>query len=214
MCNLYTLKAERWEIDAHFRAAQEWRERVQDTPFEAPNYAEEVYPGYTGLVFADSGLRAMTWGFPRKAVSKRTGKPIKPTATNNARDDQLLNPRGMWLYSFEERRCLMPMTAYAEAEGPDGHCTRTWISVPDSPVFACAAIWKHSEEWGEVYSMVTTRPPPSTEAVHDRAPLILRPEDYRQWLYGSPEDALELCQPYGGAVTIDQTSEPWRKATI
>jgi len=204
MCNLYTLGATRDEVAAYFRSIANWRREVQ---VAAANHAQDVYPGYPGLVLAGNELRAMNWGFPLAQVSTRTGKPIKPKTVNNARDDKLSTY--MWRYSFEERRCLMPMTAYAEAEGPPGRMTRTWISTPDSPIFACAAIWKHSDEWGEVYSMVTTPPPPSTAEVHDRAPLILRRQDYRQWLEGTPDEAFALCVPYGGPVLIDRTVEPW-----
>jgi hypothetical protein len=36
-------------------------------------------------------LEAMTWSFPRHALSKRTGLPLKPKPVNNARDDKLLS---------------------------------------------------------------------------------------------------------------------------
>ena len=203
MCNLYTLKAERWEIDAYFQANDVWRREIENTP----NYAAEVYPGYPGLVLVEGVLQTMNWGFPLPQKSKKTGNPIKPKAVNNARTDKLGTP--FWKSSFEHRRCLIPVTAFAEAEGEAGSMTRTWISRPDAPIFACAAIWRNSEEWGEVYSMVMTDPCDATACVHDRMPVMLREEDQKRWVEGSPAEAFELCVPWAGEVTIERTDVPW-----
>jgi putative SOS response-associated peptidase YedK len=46
----------------------------------------------------------------------------------------------MWRYSFAERRCLIPLTAFAEAKGEKGAKTCTWFSLPDKPIFAVAGI--------------------------------------------------------------------------
>src|SRR3546814_3390278 len=91
----------------------------------------------------------MTWGFPRHSVNQRTGKPNKPNPVNNARDDKLLSARGMWRPWFlnPEHRCLIPITAFAEAVGPQGKMTRAWISIADQPIAACAGLWRPSDEW-------------------------------------------------------------------
>lgn len=87
--------------------------------------------------------------------------------------------------------------------------TRTWISLPDQPIFSCAGIWRWSDEWGEVYSMVMTDPCKATVCVHDRMPVILKPQDHRIWTDGCAGEAMELCAPYAGAVEIERTREPW-----
>jgi putative SOS response-associated peptidase YedK len=58
---------------------------------------------------------------------------------NNTRADKL--DSFMWRYSFAKRRCLMPVTQFAEAEGDAGNKIRTWFALPDEPVFAVAGIW-------------------------------------------------------------------------
>lgn len=50
----------------------------------------------------------MTSGFPL-ALTGKQGQKLKPRPVNNARSDKL--DSFMWRYSFEERRCLIPMTA-------------------------------------------------------------------------------------------------------
>lgn len=171
------------------------------------NRGELVYPGYPGLVVAAGEVRTMNWGFPL-ALTGKNGQKLKPRPVNNTRSDKL--DSFMWRYAFQERRCLIPVTAFAEAEGPKGSMTRTWLSLPDQPLFACAGIWTDSPEWGPVYSMVMTEACVPVSQVHDRMPVILRPEDYEHWLHASSEDAKVLCVPWAGEVTIERTGEPWR----
>jgi putative SOS response-associated peptidase YedK len=174
----------------------------------APNFAAEVYPKYTGIVVAEGEVRTMTWGFPRHAVSKKTGKPLKPTATNNARDDKLRgNP--MWRDSFRDRRCLIPVTAWAEAEGAAGQMTRTWYSLPDQELFAVAGIWRPTDEWGNAYSMVMVDGCEQMADVHDRMPTILAEADWATWTDGSPDEAFALCQTWAGLLIVDRTLERW-----
>ena len=130
-----------------------WRVCSVPLSMQPDNAAAEVYPGYPGLVFARGELRSMVWSFPLSMKGK-SGQPLKPKPVNNTRADKL--DSFMWRYSFAERRCLIPVTKFAEAEGEKGAKTRTWFSLPDEPVFAVAGIWRDSDEWGPAYSMVMT----------------------------------------------------------
>lgn len=198
MCNLYELGLTSEQIADIFRVIKRKR---------SENRNRLVYPGYPGLVVARGEVQQMSWGFPLPQVSKKTGKQIKPRAVNNARTDKLTTP--FWRSSFEQRRCLIPVEAFAEAEGEYGSKTRTWLSLPDQPVFACAGIWRPSDEWGDVYSMVMTDPCPQSAEVHDRMPVILSPEQWRSWTDGTPAEAYGLCVPYTGMMAINRTAEPW-----
>ncbi len=196
MCNLYRMTKATSEVAKLFGVV-------------APgglNAAEEVYPGYPGLVFDGTALRSMGWGFPL-SVKGKSGRMLKPRPVNNTRSDKL--DSFMWRYSFAERRCLIPLTAFAEAEGPKGGKTRTWFSLPDQPVFTIAAIWRDSDEWGPVYSMVMTDAAPAMEGIHDRSPVIVSPDDRAQWINAAPDMAKELCAPYRGAIAMARTEEPW-----
>ena len=198
MCNLYRMTKATDEVAKWFDAANATR---------GANFGDEVYPGYPGAVVVEGELQRMTWGFPLAQKSKRTGEPLKPRPVNNARTDKL--DSFMWRYSFQERRCLIPLTAWAEAEGPKGAMTRTWLNLPDQPIFACAGIWRTSDEWGDVYSMVMTDSCGVAAECHDRMPVILDREHYGDWVTGTAEAARSLCVPYQGELRIDRTAEPW-----
>lgn len=200
MCNLYATKKSAAEIARLFHVE----------PPHNLNFAEQVYPGYSGLVIADGDVRSMIWGFPFQQTSKKTGKLLKPKPVNNTRTDKL--DTFFWRYSFEERRCLIPVSAFAEAEGPRGAMTRTWITLPGEEVFTVAGIWRDSEEWGACYSMLMTEANEQISTVHNRMPVILDSVSERaQWLEGTPRQAKEVCVPFKGELSIERTEERWAK---
>ena len=199
MCNLYRLTQSKAEIAHLFDAI------VQDSA-AGGNAPEMVYPGYPGLVVADGSLRQMTWGFPLARVGAK-GQPLKPKPVNNARADKLGS--GFWKASFRDRRCLIPVSSFAEAEGPKGGKTRTWFSLPDADALAVAGFWRPSDEFGDAYTMVMTEACQMVGPVHDRMPVILRKEDWPAYLSGDPQAAFELCVPYTGDMAMDRTAEPW-----
>ena len=171
------------------------------------NFGAEVFPGYPGLVIASGQLKQMSWGFPL-VLKGKSGQPLKPKPVNNARTDKLES--FFWRHSFEERRCLIPVTAWAEAQGPKGGKTRTWMSLPEAELFACAGVWRSSDEFGSCYSMVMTDSAGSAaQDVHSRMPVLLSQADYEGWVSGSPEEAKALCRPWAGDLKIDHTDQPW-----
>lgn len=200
MCNLYRMTKAPDEVARLFPA----------TVGQIGNAGGEIYPGYPGLVVAAGELRSMTWGFPLKLKDARPGSKARPV--NNARADKL--DSFMWRYSFQERRCLIPVTEFAEAEGERGAKTRTWFRLPDQDVFAVAGLWRDTPEWGPAYSMVMTEACIHVADVHDRMPVILRRQDWADWLDGPPDSATLLCRPYPDLMVKERTSDPWvRRST-
>ena len=203
MCNLYRMTKTVDEIAGLFDAID---------ALQGANFGEEVYPGYPGLVVAPDAqakpkVGTMSWGFPL-VMKGKGGQPLKPKPVNNARTDKL--DSFFWRSSFERRRCLIPLTAWAEAQGAKGAKTRTWLSLPDTETFAAAGVWRKSDEFGTCYSMVMTDSAGSAaESVHSRMPVLLSPEDYGLWMSGSPEEAKSLCKPWKGDITIEATDQFW-----
>lgn len=208
MCNNYAARKSAAEVAAHFG--------VKPPNIASFNAAEDIYPGYSGMVVRSEEsvrrLEAMTWGFPHRPRDMKPGS--KPLKVNNARDDQLANPRGLWKNSFEKRRCLIPLTAWAEAEGPKGSMTKTWLSLHGADLFAAAGVWRPTDEWGDAYSMVMTNACAQMTGIHTRMPVIVRPEHYNLWMLGSPEDAMGLVQTCDDTLHIDRTPELWFKKKV
>ena len=194
MCNLYRMTKSADEVARLFGAAVG----------KVGNAGGEIYPGYPGLVVAGGELRSMTWGFPL-VMKGKNGQPLKPRPVNNTRADKL--DSGFWKPSFQQRRCLIPVTEFAEAEGEKGAKTRTWFALPDEPVFAVAGIWRDTAEWGPAYSMIMTEACIHVADVHDRMPVILEQSDWSDWLDGPPDHARLLCRPYPELMVVNRTTE-------
>lgn len=196
MCNLYRLTTPAEAVAALFGAQLN----------AGTNFAEEVYPGYPGLVIAEGKAQAMAWGFPLVLTGKH-GQKLKPKPVTNAREDKLNT--AFWRDSFAKRRCLVPINAWAEAEGQKGRMTRTWYSLPGGEPFAIAGIWRPTADWSNAYSMVMVDGSAQMAVEHDRMPTILHKEDWSKWTDGSPEEAFALCRTWNDDLTVDRTSEPW-----
>lgn len=205
MCNLYRMTKTQDEIAQLFGVVDSGR---------PSNFGEEVYPGYPGLVVAANAegqyqVGSMSWGFPL-VMQGKNGQPLKPKPVNNARTDKL--DGFFWRASFERRRCLIPINAWAEAQGAKGAKTRTWLSLANTKTFSAAGVWRRSEEFGACYSMVMTESAGSeADRVQSRMPVFLSPQDYGLWVSGSSDDAKALCKPWNGAITIEVTDQPWTR---
>lgn len=196
MCNLYRMSASAGEVAKLFGVSEP----------NGLNAGSEIYPGYPGLVVAEGELRQMVWGFPLSMKGKQ-GQPLKPKPVNNTRTDKLSSP--FWKASFVNRRCLIPVTRFAEAEGPKGGKTRTWFSIPAEEIFCAAGIWRDSAEWGASYSMIMTDANETMSSFHNRMPVLLKKEDQEVWSSADPDAAFELCRPFEGDLVVDRTDDPW-----
>lgn len=197
MCNLYRMTKGTAEVAALFA--------VEDAA-AGTNFAAELYPGYPGLVVEGGRLRAMNWG-PPVVLTGKQGQKLKPKPVTNARDDKLLTP--FWRDSFARRRCLIPVTQWAEPQGPAGRMTRSWYSLPGVEVMVFAGLWRPTAEWGDCYAMVMVDSSPAMAEVHDRMPVILAPDSWEQWTSGSIDHALDLCQTWRGPLLADHTGDRW-----
>jgi putative SOS response-associated peptidase YedK len=195
MCNLYRMTKGPAEVAGLFAAGT----------VSLDNVGSEVYPGQAGFVIARGTVRSMAWGFPM-AMRGSAGQPLRPSPVNNTRADELDSL--FWRSSFEERRCLIPMTAFAMAHGPIGKKTRAWLCLPGQEAFTCAGIWRDSDEWGPVYSLVMTEARVHMAAIHDRMPVILPPGDRALWTGAPTAEARALCVPWAAELAIYHTAVP------
>lgn len=74
-----------------------------------------------------------------------------------------------------------------------------------------AGLWRDTPEWGPAYTMVMTEACQHVADVHDRMPVILRRDDWSDWLDGAPDKAGLLCRPYPEMVVCERTGESWNK---
>jgi putative SOS response-associated peptidase YedK len=113
-------------------------------------------------------LDVMHWGFPPPPKSRAPVTNVRNLASPFWRS-ALKNP---------ERRCLVPVTKFCESEGERGSKREHWFSLPSSPVFAFAGIWRPTEA-GKAIAFFTCEPNPLVAPIHPKAmPVVLHDDDY------------------------------------
>ena len=163
-----------------------------------------IFPGHTAPIIKQSAdgereLVLRSWGF----ILLRDG--YAPKRVTNTRDDKVESK--FWKDSFEQRRCLVPATAFCEPD--EGKPARWhWFALngeEERPLFAFAGIYR---QWKgpikkagpnvdiEVYSFMTTLPNALTTTInHERSPVLLTDEEqFSTWLTGSPKEAFGLIR--------------------
>jgi len=160
-----------------------------------------------GTILLRDGTRRferLRWGL----VPAWWSKPLKELrlATFNARAETV-DTKPFFRGAFRRRRCLIPVSGYYEwqyLDGPKKPQPWYFTAADGSPVLTTAGLW---DEWRDRQSgetvrsctMIITDSNQFVAEVHDRMPVLLRPQQFDAWLDGSagkevlvpaPEDML------------------------
>jgi len=139
------------------------------------------------------------WGFIMMIAGKSLDVDGRPKRVRrdvfNAMSEKLTSSFS-WKWSFNERRCLIPMSSWDEWPETAAGKQRVRVSMPSEPVFAAAGLYDVSADPKTgakvpVFTMCTVPPNEFLGTVHDRAPMVLLPSQYEAWLAGGA-DALRL----------------------
>ena len=202
MCNRYQ-PGERHRIEKLFGARPLREFNAGPDPAHPRDPAWVIRKGEDGLV-----LDQMTWGFP-VVLRGKSGQMLKPKAVNNARFDKL----GAYWRQWAERpwnRCLIPTARFAEAVGPTGRMTETWLSIREQEIFAWAGLWRDTDEWGTCYTGVMTDAAPELASIHDRCPVIIGPEEWQAWLTAPLGELRRFDRPWPASeMAVEATEQLW-----
>jgi putative SOS response-associated peptidase YedK len=103
--------------------------------------------------------------------------------------------------AFRKRRCLIPATGFYERQATAGGKQPFHFRLLDGRPFAFAGLWERWEKGGEpveTCAILTTEANAVVRPVHERMPVILRPEDFAAWLDARrpPAELHALLRPY------------------
>lgn len=199
MCNLYSMTRSQDAVRRLFKVQRDF-----DFSGNLPSLPA-IFPAYDGPVVrlnddGDRTLDMLSWGF----VLPQKDKAAK--RVTNARDDKVRDSR-FWRKSFEERRCLVPVTSFSEPKGKKPAVWHWFALDEERPLFAFAGLWrahrgtlKPDTEPVEIdtYAFLTTTPNAVVKPIHpNRMPVMLVGEEAQDtWLNGSPDTAFALAKPY------------------
>jgi putative SOS response-associated peptidase YedK len=189
MCGRFTLFAEfdkiidRFEIEA----------AIQGSLYK-PSY--NVAPSHSVISVINDGrknrLGYLRWGFiPFFAKDEKIGYKMI-----NARAETLTE-KVSFRQAYQSRRCLVLADSFYEWKRHDNKTkTPMRIKLRSDELFAMAGLWERwtSPQGEPVYSctVITTTPNELVKDIHDRMPVILKPEDEKIWLDPSNKDTSRL----------------------
>lgn len=167
------------------------------------------------IVFEDEEMgriaEPMQWGF----IPPWSKDPSKGPRPINAKSETVFDSR-MWLGSIRHHRCLVPSRGFYEWKAVNDNMKIPYLIRPkDQELFAFAGIYSvwHDAEDRPLHSfaIMTTRPNKETAAIHDRMPVISRPEWEAPWLderLRERDQLEEFLAPYSdGMLEIFRVSE-------
>ena len=196
MCNLYSMTANREAIIRLFKVSDNRAAAIEPKPAIFPSNDAPV------VRCAADGARELvelSWGFVL------TMKDRAPKRVTNVRDDKL--DSRFWAASFRERRCLVPVTSFAEPKGRSPAIWH-WFALGETrEPFTFAGLWRSYKgpvrRDGDpveldVFAFLTTKPNDLVATVHpSRMPVMLVSTDAQAtWLEGSHEEARNLIGSY------------------
>ncbi|OAV49307.1 hypothetical protein A6U98_13815 [Rhizobium sp. WYCCWR10014] len=192
MCNDYEQHI-RWKEYCEMMQSLALRIPAHQSELDLPT-ADDIKIGDIAPVVRTSGdefeLFAAKFGFPPSAGRK--GGPVFNFVSEN-RDFS------------ESKRCLIPASAFFEFTGTKYPKAKHRFTLADGAIFAIAGLWREGEgNQPASMTMLTTKPSPDVEPIHNRQVVILKPEEWRHWLaLSKPQDQLLKPLP-AGSLSVEQ----------
>ena len=202
MCGRFTNTAKEKQIEQEFKVG-----KVNDVSFEsryniAPSQMIDV-------IFAPESERILSqlkWGLvPHWAKDSEIGNRMI-----NARAETL-SEKPSFREAFKSRRCIIPASGFYEwQKQTKGAKQPFYFYLKEKEVFGFAGLWeswldKTTGDELETCTIITTEANEVLKPVHERMPVILKPESYDEWLDAkekNTEELQKLLVPYP-AVEMD-----------
>lgn len=185
MCGRFTLTATFTEIINRFDIEAAIQEELYNPNFNAA-------PSQSVLAVINDGrnnrLGYLRWGLiPPWSKDMKIGyKMINARAETLTEKASYRNP-------YKKKRCLIIADSFYEWKRQDDKTkTPMRIKLKSSDLFSMAGLWESwkSPDGKTIYSctVITTKPNELVKDIHDRMPVILKPEDEKVWLDPSISD--------------------------
>lgn len=189
MCGRFTLFTDIEEIKERFDIQGSFDEEYQ--------FSYNIAPTQSVLSVINDGVRNrlgyLRWGLiPFWAKDEKAGyKMINARAETIAEKASFRN-------AYKKKRCLIIADSFYEWKKTPERKIPMRIKLKNHAPFGMAGLWESwkSPEGISIYScsVITTVPNELMTSIHDRMPVILKPEDEKDWLNPSINDPAYLQQ--------------------
>jgi putative SOS response-associated peptidase YedK len=144
-------------------------------------------------------LDLLRWGLiPSWARDSRIGNQCI-----NARMETIATRPAFRQAFAKGRRCIVPASGFFEWKKTGGAKQPMFITLTSGEPMGMAGLWENWKDpdgnWLRTFTIVTGEPNELVASIHNRMPLILRPEHFGIWLGEAPADDEALraaCMPY------------------
>jgi putative SOS response-associated peptidase YedK len=194
MCGRFTLHTEQEMLSGRFEVD------LTGIPDLAPRY--NVAPTQPVLAVRAGKERPREAGWLRWGLVPHWAKDLKKLPQLINARVETVDSKPSFRTSFERQRCLILADGFYEwkaGPGKRGPKTPYFISLLDGEPFAMAGLWAtwtppESEGGSPIISCTIITAPANTalEKLHDRMPVILRPEHEAAWLDPGRREPAEL----------------------
>ncbi|HSE89793.1 MAG TPA: SOS response-associated peptidase [Candidatus Binatia bacterium] len=195
MCGRFTATFEfshiqvRWNLDCDLPP---YKPRFNISP-------EQTFPNIPVIVRHKGGneCRLMHWGL----IPHWVEDPSIGNQMINARAETLTELPSFKLL-VDRYRCIIPADGFYEWRKEGKRKVPMWVHLRSREPFALAGLWdiwrKPDGRKLESFTIITTEPNELIQPIHNRMPVILRPDDEEQWLDTSRTfvKAKSLLKPY------------------
>jgi putative SOS response-associated peptidase YedK len=197
MCGRYRLSRRKQVVEEHFDTVsgeEEWTPRYNIAPTQPVPVIRQNPERHR------REISLMRWGLiPSWATDASIGNK-----TINARSETI-ETTPSFRDPFRSQRCLIPADGFYEWKRQGKTKQPYCFEVTDGTVFAFAGLWdRWTDPQGKLIescTILTTSANPLLADLHDRMPVILRPDDYDSWLDinpWNPRSRLQLLTPWTG----------------
>jgi putative SOS response-associated peptidase YedK len=136
-------------------------------------------------------LDLLRWGLiPHWAKDMNVG-----FANINAKAEGIEN-RPAFRDAFERRRCFVPVDNFYEWKKTATRKQPYAVALVDRSLMALAGLWENwrspTGEWVRSFAVITTMPNELCAELHNRMPVVLKPEGWPEWLREEPADPRQL----------------------
>jgi putative SOS response-associated peptidase YedK len=188
MCGRFTITTALDEIMEHFAISNQINH-----DFYHPSF--NVAPSQNVLAVISDGknnrLGYLHWGLiPPWAKNKNIGYKMI-----NARAETL-SEKPSYRNAYKKRRCIVVADSFYEWKRLDNKTKIPMrIKLKSSELFGLAGLWetwKSNDETIHSCTIITTKPNELVADIHDRMPVLLKPQDEQTWLDPSITDTQQL----------------------
>lgn len=162
---------------------------------------------------ASPALIDARWGF----IPRWWKQNIAPNKTSNARSETA-GIKPMWRESWRHQRCLIPATGWYEWFNYDTG-TKKPLKIPhliqtiDEKPFLYAGLWSEYQKAPDqapiaTCTIITIASPPDVAVIHERTPVVLKPDYWKLWLDAGMTDPGAVQQIVREGATNDFKLQP------